>query len=53
LADAIRERDRYREALDLIASWREGETVTNAFDEPGAAIVAREALAIPPPQEQP
>ena len=39
---------RLREALNKIASWREGPVVTSAFDEPGAASVARAALAEEP-----
>lgn len=33
-----------REALNEIASWPEGATVTGSFDEPGAARTARDAL---------
>lgn len=36
--------ERLREALNVIASWNEGETVTGSFDEPGAAQCARDAL---------
>lgn len=44
-AEAAEQRaERYREVLDLIASWAEGPEVTNSFDEPGAARVARHVL---------
>lgn len=33
-----------KEALNVIASWDEGETVTGSFDEPGSAHLARETL---------
>lgn len=39
---------RYREALNKIASWEEGPDVTAAFDDPGSAAWARQAL-----QEEP
>jgi hypothetical protein len=32
-------------ALDRIAAWGDGETVASHFDEPGSAVIAREALA--------
>lgn len=38
---------RYREALNEIASWGQGEQVTGSFDEPYAAQIAREALKEP------
>jgi hypothetical protein len=34
----------YKAALNRIASWSEGDTVTSSFDEPGSAAIAREAL---------
>lgn len=33
------------EALNRIASWREGAVVGSSFDEPGSAGIARAALA--------
>lgn len=33
-----------KEALNKIASWREGESVDSSFDEPCSASIAREAL---------
>ena len=35
---------RYETALNLIASWREGDLVTSSFDEPHSARCARAAL---------
>jgi hypothetical protein len=37
--------ERYKEALDVIASWREGDIVNTSFDEPGSATIARQALS--------
>lgn len=42
---ASAESARMREALDKIACWDEGPKVTGSFDEPGAAQIARAALA--------
>lgn len=42
--DTMRENERYKAALDCIASWDEGDTVKGSFDEPGSAQVARDAL---------
>ena len=39
------ERDRYKAALNEIASWGEGPEVTGSFDSPDTAKIAREALA--------
>lgn len=33
-------------ALNVIASWAEGETVTGKFDEPSSAQLARNALKV-------
>ena len=33
------------QALHEIAAWREGDSVTSGFDEPGSAGTARQALA--------
>ena len=35
---------RYENALNEIASWREGPEVTGTFDEPNSARIARAAL---------
>jgi len=40
----VEERDRLREALDVIASWSEGDEVNSGFDEPESARTARAAL---------
>ena len=40
-----RERDAAVEALNKIASWREGDEVNGSFDEPNSAEIARVALA--------
>jgi len=43
--DALKaDNERMREALNIIASWREGPRVTSSFDEPGSAEIARQAL---------
>ena len=43
--DGLKEdNERLREALNRIASWREGPRVTSSFDEPGSAEIARQAL---------
>jgi hypothetical protein len=39
--------NRYKAALEKIASFGEGPVVTTSFDEPGAAKIAREALNPP------
>ena len=45
-ADAtVDENCRFREALNIIASWDEGAEVSSRFDEPGSAKLAREVLA--------
>jgi len=44
-AELVADRERLREALNRIASWPEGETVSGSFDEPGSAQIARDALA--------
>jgi len=49
-AELIADRERLREALNRIASWPEGETVSGSFDEPGSAQIARDALAATPAQ---
>lgn len=36
--------EKYRAALERIASWAEGVEVNSSFDEPGSAEIAREAL---------
>lgn len=47
--DEVRElraqRDRLLAALNKIASWNEGAEVSGSFDEPGAAGIARAAIA--------
>ena len=46
--DTLRaENTRLRTALEDIASWGEGETVSACFDEPASAAKARAALATP------
>lgn len=45
LSWAEQQRDELLEALNKIASWGEGSTVTGALDEPHAAQIARQALA--------
>lgn len=45
--DLIRSSARIEElekALNLIASWGEGDEVNGSFDEPGSASIARDAL---------
>lgn len=49
-AELVADRERLREALNRIASWPEGETVSGSFDEPGSAQIARDALAATPAQ---
>lgn len=39
-----KEIEQYREALNRIASWSDGNKVTGSFDEPGSAQIARDAL---------
>lgn len=39
------ELERYRAALNNIASWKEGSKVTGTFDEPESARIARKALS--------
>ncbi len=44
----------YRDVLNRIAAWDEGDTVNSGFDEPGAAQLARSVLpkrekTTPPP----
>lgn len=39
------QRDEFQNALDLIASWVEGDEVSSSFDEPHSAKIARAALA--------
>lgn len=52
--DALRERvEVLEDALNQIASWREGRIVDSWFDEPVAAEIARAALGDSVPTTQP
>jgi hypothetical protein len=44
LTALLAEYERYEKALNQIASWQEGETVTSMCDDPGSARIARDAL---------
>jgi hypothetical protein len=48
---AAAEIERLRAALNQIASWEEGPVVSGRFDEPGAASIARAALAEEKPND--
>lgn len=45
LRELIADRDLLLNAVDLIASWSEGDEVGGHFDEPASAELARKALA--------
>lgn len=53
LEAALAEIVRYQEALNTIASWKEGARVRGSFDEPHSAEIAREALYLEPDQNRP
>lgn len=40
------QREKFRAALDEIASWKEGAAVSGTFDEPNSAELARKALGL-------
>ncbi len=40
----LQENEKFKNALNKIASWGEGKEITSSFDSPHCAKIAREAL---------